>query len=134
MITHYTIKIDEINNIQIKSDVTFDLSELIERTNNGDNNLINDLFMATKVAICEYHSNNGAQKFYKRFCISAQINGVSADKKTKLKAFSFDNNSLIQYLITYHNSISEQTQKNKVHINDIKKLYEQIQSDDQSSN
>ena len=110
---------------KIKSDVTFDLSELIEKTNNGDYSLITDLFTATKVAICEYHSNNGAQKFYKRFCIKPQ------SKITEQNTPFSNNNSLVEAIVIYHNTISNQTQKEQISFSEINNLHKKSQSNEE---
>ena len=137
MVSNYTIKIVEINNSPVKSDTSFDLNELIERTNNGDNNLINDLFMATKVAICEYHTNNGSHRFYKRYCITKQNGELLINQNLTQKTYSFNNNSLVDILVVYHNKTSNQTQKQKVSLAEIYNLYNKItnqESDNESTN
>ena len=130
----YVLLIEEINNevVDVKDPTLFNMNDVVVSAKNGNSTLLKQLHQATKIGVFERHISMGkksvGQEFIQKTHICTPKKGCNVEKEN-IGLILPTNDEIIAYLVSYHNEHCDQTGMPKVSLEELKALYQSMQSE-----
>ena len=129
----YTLTVTEIANQEIfmEDTNTFNLTHALKSARKGNTEILDELFRATRIQICEYGNiseNTDDQHYINRYSICTPRDNRDLDKEN-IKQVLSSNREMIEYCVNLHNKYCQVSHKKQLTLDQIESVYREIQKE-----
>ena len=133
IVKKYTLTVTEIasQDIFMEDANTFNLTHALKSAKNGNLELLDNLFGATRIQVCEYGNlseDSNDQHYINKYSICTPRDNRDLDKEN-IKQVLSSNREMIEYCVNLHNKYCQASHKKQITVEQIEAVYREMQKE-----